>query len=184
MEKSTGNNSFLKKLWVFVKFIIVSLGACIVQFALVKIIPEIPAVKELFDQEFVKLVINGVPVFNYPVNTDPKTNEIILGGLGYCIAFNVSNVVAQIVAFFINREKTFKSSANIAVTLPIYIVCTVIILLVSAWLAPTLYNLFLSWNWSVDVSNFISTFGCMFFQFIAFFPVQAILFRKKKENKK
>ena len=175
-------NNFLKKLWVFVKFIIVSLGACLVQFALVNLIPMIPAVKELFAEEFVKLVINGVPVFNYPVNTDPATGAIILGGLGYCIAFNVSNVVAQIVAFFINREKTFKSSANVAVTLPIYLVCTVIILLFSAWLATTLFNLFLGMNWSKDLANNVSTFACMFFQFIAFFPVQAILFRKKKEE--
>ena len=108
-NQTAGKNGFLAKLWVFVKFIIVSLGACIVQIALVNLIPMIPAVKELFSQEFVKLVVNGVPVFNYPVNYDAAGN-IILGGLGYCIAFNVSNVVAQIVAFFINREKTFKSS--------------------------------------------------------------------------
>ncbi|MBQ3045113.1 MAG: hypothetical protein IJD49_04090 [Clostridia bacterium] len=181
-NQTAGKNGFLAKLWVFVKFIIVSLGACIVQIALVNLIPMIPAVKELFSQEFVKLVVNGVPVFNYPVNYDAAGN-IILGGLGYCIAFNVSNVVAQIVAFFINREKTFKSSANIAVTLPIYFVCTIIILLFSAWLAPTLYNIFLGWNWSVSLSNMLSTFASMTFQFIAFFPVQAILFRKKKEDK-
>ncbi len=183
MEKANNKGGFLAKLWIFVKFIIVSLGACVVQLALVNLIPLIPAVKDLFDQEFVKLVINGVPVFNYPVNTDPATGAVILGGLGYCIAFNVSNVVAQIVAFFINREKTFNSSANIAVTLPIYFVCTVVILLFSAWLAPTLNTLFLGWNWSVNLANNVSTFGCMFFQFIAFFPVQAILFRKKKESK-
>lgn len=182
-SNQTANGGFLAKLWVFVKFIIVSLGACVVQIALVTLIPKIPAVIELFNQEFVKLVINGVPVFNYPVNTDPATGAVILGGLGYCIAFNVSNVVAQIVAFFINREKTFKSSANIAVTLPIYLVCTVIILLFSAWLAPTLYNIFLGWGWSVSLSNLLSTFASMTFQFIAFFPVQAILFRKKKEEK-
>lgn len=181
-NSNAAKNGFLAKLWVFVKFIIVSLGACIVQLALVNLIPMIPAVKELFDQEFVALVINDVPVFNYPVKYD-AANNVILGGLGYCIAFNVSNVVAQIVAFFINREKTFKSSANIAVTLPIYLVCTVIILLFSAWLAPTLYNLFLNWNWPVFWANLLSTFGSMTFQFIAFFPVQAILFRKKKEDK-
>ena len=181
MAKANENN-FLKKLWVFVKFIIVSLGACIVQFALVNLIPMIPAVKELFAEEFIKLVINDVPVFNYPVKYN-DVGEIILGGLGYCIAFNVSNVAAQIVAFFINREKTFNSSANIAVTLPIYLVCTVVILLFSAWLAPTLYNLFLGMEWSDKLANNVSTFGCMFFQFIAFFPVQAILFRKKKESK-
>ena len=175
------NNELLKKLWVFIKFIIVSLGACVVQFALVNLIPMIPAVKELFDDEFIKLYINGVPVFNYPVVYE--NGAVVLGGLGYCIAFNVSNVAAQIVAFFINREKTFNSSANIAVTLPIYLVCTVIILLFSAWLAPTLYNLLLGWNLSNSLANNISTFGCMFFQFIAFFPVQAILFRKKKEEK-
>lgn len=181
-QAADNKGGFLAKLWVFVKFIIVSLGACVVQIALVTLIPKIPAIQELFSQEFVKLVINGVPVFNYPVQYDELGN-VIMGGLGYCIAFNVSNVVAQIVAFFINREKTFKSSANIAVTLPIYFVCTVIILLFSAWLAPTLYNLFIGLGWAVSLSNLLSTFASMTFQFIAFFPVQAILFRKKKEDK-
>lgn len=182
-NSNAAKGGFLAKLWVFVKFIIVSLGACIVQLVLVWLIPKIPAVQELFAQPFIEWPIFGVHVFNYPVNRDPVTDAIVLGGLGHCIAFNVSNVVAQIVAFFINREKTFKSSANIAVTLPIYLVCTVIILLFSAWLAPMLLQIFLGWGWSEGLANFISTFGCMFFQFIAFFPVQAILFRKKKEDK-
>ncbi len=184
IDKAADNKgSFIAKLWIFVKFIFASLGACIVQIALVNLIPMIPAVKELFAVEFVKWPIFGVNVLDYPVVKDAAGN-IILGGLGYCIAFNVSNVVAQVVAFFINREKTFKSSANIAVTLPIYLVCTVIILLFSAWLAPTLLNVFNGWGWSPSLAGNVSTFGCMFFQFIAFFPVQAILFRKKKEDKK
>lgn len=47
-EKGSG----IKTLWQFVKFIVVSLLACIVQFALVNLIPLIPQVKEMYNEAF------------------------------------------------------------------------------------------------------------------------------------
>lgn len=161
-------------LWQFVKFIIVSLLACIVQFALVNLIPLIPQIKEMYETGF------NWFVFDYPV-TRNAVGAVVSGGLGYFLAFNISNVAAQIVAFFVNKEKTFNSSSNVAVTLPIYLVFTVLLLCFSAWLSPTLNTLFMTkWGWDGALSRNIATAVCSALQFFIYFPVDKLLFRKKK----
>lgn len=168
--------SGMKTLWQFVKFIVVSLLACIVQFALVNLIPLISQVKELYATP-----LNWF-VFDYPVVTN-ELGEVISGGLGYFIAFNVANIAAQIVAFFVNKEKTFNSSASTAVTLPIYIIFTLALICFSAWLSPTLNTLFTTkLHWSDTVSINVATAVCSFIQFILYFPVDKILFKKPKEK--
>ncbi len=161
--------SWLVTAWQFVKFIVVSLLACIVQFALVNLIPLIPQVKELYSTAF------NWFVFDYPVED---------GGLGYFIAFNVANVAAQIVAFFVNKEKTFNSGANTAVVLPIYIIFTIALICFSAWLSPTLYGLFINkWGWAEALALNIATAVCSALQFFLYFPVDKLLFREKKDEK-
>ena len=123
--------SLIVTIWQFVKFIVVSLLAMIVQFALLNTLQLIPAIKELYAEPF------SWWVFIYPV---------AVGGLGYFIVSNVANIVAQIVAFFVNKEKTFNSGANIAVALPIYIAFTIGLIFFSAWLNPTLKEVFVGWN--------------------------------------
>ena len=106
-----------------------------------------------------------------------------IGGLAYFIINNAANIVAQIVSFFVNREKTFNSGANIAVTLPIYIVFTLALIAISAWLNPTLKGVFTDWNWNDDLSANAATMVCSAIQFFLYFPVDKILFHKKKEEK-
>ena len=72
--------SFLVTAWQFVKFIVVSLLACIVQFGLVNLIPLIPQIKELYGTAFHWFV------FDYPV-TQNAAGEVVSGGVGYFIAF-------------------------------------------------------------------------------------------------
>ena len=160
--------SFLVTVWQFVKFIVVSLLAMIVQFVLLNTLQLIPAIKDLYTQEF------SWWVFVYPV---------AVGGLGYFIVSNVANVVAQIVAFFVNKEKTFNSSANVAVTLPIYIVFTIALIFFSAWLNPTLKDVFMGWGLQEAASKNAATMVCSALQFFLYFPVDKILFHKKKEEK-
>lgn len=164
-EKGSG----IKTLWQFIKFIVVSLLACIVQFALVNLIPLIPQVKEMYGEAFHWFV------FDYPVED---------GGLGYFIAFNVANVAAQIVAFFVNKEKTFNSGANIAVALPIYIIFTLALICFSAWLSPTLYGAFIRLGANDAISRNVATAICSAIQFFLYFPVDKLLFKKPKEEKK
>ncbi|MCQ2462420.1 MAG: hypothetical protein MJ177_03315 [Clostridia bacterium] len=167
-SKAEAKGSGLKTLWQFVKFIFVSLLAMIVQFALLNILKYIPAIHNLYSQEF------SWWVFTYTAAA---------GGLGYFIASNTANIAAQIVSFFVNRDKTFNSGANVAITLPIYIVFTVALICFSAWLNPTLKDLFVSrFSMGDDLAANAATMICSAVQFFLYFPVDKILFHKKKEE--
>lgn len=175
-KKAEEKGSWLVTAWQFVKFIVVSLLAMVVQFGLLNLIPLIPQVKELYGTAFHWFV------FDSPVTTN-AAGVIDSGGLGYFIAANVSNVAAQIVAFFVNKEKTFNSSANIAVTLPIYIVFTIALVCFSAWLSPTLNTFFIEkWDWNGALARNIANAVCAALQFFLYFPVDKILFKEKKED--
>ncbi|MGN1419030.1 MAG: hypothetical protein ACI4W6_06855 [Acutalibacteraceae bacterium] len=166
-KKAEEKGSGLVTLWQFVKFIVVSLLACIVQFALLNILAKIPAIHNLYQTPF------NWFVFNY---------DISKGGLGYFIAFNTANIAAQIVAFFVNKEKTFNSDANVAVTLPIYIIFTVALITFSAWLSPTIYGALTS-KLGETLSLNIATAICSALQFFLYFPVDKLLMKSKKKDK-
>ena len=168
-KAAESKGSILVTIWQFVKFIVVSLLAMIVQFVLLNTLQLIPAIQELYTEPF------SWWVFVYPV---------AVGGLGYFIVSNVANVIAQIVAFFVNKEKTFNSGANVAVALPIYIAFTIGLILFSAWLNPTLKEVFVGFSWCDEVlAKNIATMICSAVQFFLYFPVDKILFHKKKEEK-
>ena len=167
-KAAESKGSLLVTIWQFVKFIVVSLLAMIVQFVLLNTLNLIPAIADLYSQDFAWWV------FIYPV---------AVGGLGYFIVSNVANVIAQIVAFFVNKEKTFNSGANVAVTLPIYIVFTIALIFFSAWLNPTLKEVFVGWGLEEVAAKNIATMICSAVQFFLYFPVDKILFHKKKEEK-
>lgn len=155
--------------WQFVKFIFVSLLACLVQFVLLNVLAKIPLIHNLYSQDFEWFV------FKYLAED---------GGLGYFIAFNTANIAAQIVAFFVNKDKTFNSSANTAVTLPIYIAFTVALITFSAWLSPSLFGRLCSAGVSETLSLNIATMICSTVQFVLYFPVDKLLFSKKKAEEK
>lgn len=144
-KAAESKGSLLVTIWQFVKFIVVSLLAMIVQFVLLNTLNLIPAIADLYNQDF------SWWVFVYPV---------AVGGLGYFIVSNVANVIAQIVAFFVNKEKTFNSGANVAVALPIYIVFTIALIFFSAWLNPTLKEVFVGWNLEEAAAKNIATMIC------------------------
>ena len=111
-SKAQGKGSGVETLWQFVKFIVVSLGATVVQFGVLNLLMLLPQIKEIISEPY-----------SFWIFASDGADK---NGLGYFIALNTGNVLAQIVAFFVNREKTFNSSSNIAVTLPIYIVFTIV----------------------------------------------------------
>ncbi len=161
----------LETLWQFVKFIVVSLGAFVIQTFLPYLI-KLPMSDEFLHQAYKFWIFQS----------EEPVNGVIAAGLGVFIAANVSNVVAQIVSFFINRDKTFNSDANVAVTLPIYIVFTIALICFSAWLSPTLITFFCNHNME-GASLALSGAICGAIQFFLYFPVDKILFHKKKEDK-
>ena len=164
-KAAAGKGKGIETLWQFVKFIVVSLGAFVIQTFLPLLI-KLPMTDAFLHQSF------DWGLFKSTAET----------GLGIFIAANVSNIIAQIVSFFINREKTFNSSANIAVTLPIYIVFTIALICFSAWLSPTLINFFTGYvgeNAAISISGAV----CGAIPFFLYFPVDKLLFHKKKEDK-
>lgn len=171
-KTAESKGSGIVTLWQFVKFIFVSLGACIVQFTVLAILYNIPAIKELSTTPFHWFV------FNYPVLEGQRC------GLALFISANTANIVAQIVAFFINKEKTFRSGANTAVTLPIYIIFTVALVCFSAWLNPVIFQLCVNqFSLSSGPALTIATAVCSTLQFFLYFPVDKILFKKMKTEK-
>jgi len=175
-KKESQQSAGKKTLWQFIKFIIVSLLATVVMYGALNILVALPSVKELFATPLKWFV------FDYPV-TKNEAGAIVSGGLGYFIAFNASNIAAQIVAFFVNREKTFHSGANVAVTLPIYIVFTVALICFSAWLSPMLNTFCINKGIGAQASANIAAAVCSVIQFFVYFPVDKLLFRKPKESK-
>lgn len=166
--KAAEKGSGLETFWQFVKFIFVSLLACLVQFALLNILRVLlQKYTALYSAEF------NWWVYHYTAED---------GGLGYFIAFNTANVAAQIVAFFVNREKTFNANNNIPVTLTVYIVFTVALLCFSAWLSPALYGFLLKKGVNDALSTNIATMACSCIQFFLYFPVDKILMRNKDKN--
>ena len=164
-EKGKG----IETVWQFVKFIFVSLLAMIVQFTLLNVLPLIPAIKNLYSTGDFKWFVFFV--------------SAAAGGLGYFIVNNTANIIAQIVAFFVNRDKTFNSDANIAIVLPIYIVFTIALICFSAWLNPVLKNVFIEkLTWGDALAANAATMVCSALQFFLYFPVDKLLFPKKKEE--
>lgn len=161
----------METLWQFIKFIIVSLGAFVIQ-TFLPIIIKLLMSDALLHKEY---DIWGI----FKSSVDEK--GVVLG-LGVFIAANLSNVIAQIVSFFINRDKTFNSDANIAVTLPIYIVFTIALIIFSAWLSTKLIPLFTNLTGSDATAMAISGAICGAVQFFLYFPFDKILFPKKKET--
>jgi len=173
-SNQTAKNGFLAKIWVFVKFIIVSLGAMIIQTLLPYVI------KPFMSDEFLG---RSYDIMNLGIWTSEKAEMAQMDGtgLGLFIALTVSNILAQVFSFFVNREKTFKSCANIKVAFPIYFVITIALIAFSAWLQPQL----VIWLQPIigDASIFLSGMICGAIQFFLYFPIQMVLFRKKKEDK-
>lgn len=168
MAKQNGEK---KTFWQLVKFTIVSLLACIVQFGSLWILYNIPAIKALSTQAFHWFV------FDYPVEPGKQC------GLALFIAFNTSNILAQIVAFFVNRKKTFNADNNVPVTLTIYLVFTVALLCFSAWFNPIVFTFAVSKGVSSGLATTIATAVCSCIQFFIYFPVDKLLMRQKKEKK-
>ncbi len=162
----------IETLWQFVKFIVVSLGAFLIQTFLPYLI-ELPMSEEFLQKPYEFLFYSSEAEAQAGMATT---------GLGLFIALPSSNIIAQIVSFFINKEKTFNSGANTKVVLPIYIVFTIALIAFSAWLQPFLVN-FLTSKGLENSAIAISGACCGAIQFFLYFPVDKILFHKRKEDK-
>ena len=129
-SKASEKGKGIETLWQFVKFIVVCIGAFVIQTFLPYLI-KLPMSEEFLTRPYEFLFYSSEAAAKAGMATT---------GLGLFIALTASNIIAQIVSFFINKEKTFNSDANTAVVLPIYIVFTIALIAFSAWLQPVLVN--------------------------------------------
>jgi hypothetical protein len=159
--------SFVKTLWQFVKFIFVSLIAFFTEFFLLNTLKYIPFIHNLYGTEFKWWIFKS---------------SIEAGGLGYFIVSCLSNFLSRIVAFFVNRTKTFNSDANIAITLPIYLTFAVSLLVFLSWLNPILKAKFVLAGLGDTAAANASTMCCCCIQFFSYFPVDKTLFHKEKQT--
>ena len=159
-----------KTFWQLVKFTLVSLLACIVQVVSLAILYNIPAIKALSAEPFHWFV------FHYDVIEGKQC------GLALFIAFNTSNLLAQIVSFFVNRKKTFSANNNVPITLTIYLLFTVALLCFSAWFNPIVFEFASRHGANSALATTIATAVCSTLQFIIYFPVDKLLMRQKKER--
>ena len=165
-ETAEKKGSFMVTAWQFVKFIIVSLLAFIVQFSLLNLLPLIPAISALNSREVSWFVF---------------TYTAAAGGLGYAISSNTANIVAQIVAFFVNRKKTFNADNNIPVTLTVYILFTLALICFAAWFNPFFKDWLVGrFSMGEAAASNASTMMCSMIQFFVYFPVDKLLMRQKK----
>lgn len=170
-SKAAEKGKGIETLWQFIKFIVVSLGAFVIQTFLPYLI-KLPMSEEFLTRPYEFLFYSSEAAAKAGMATT---------GLGLFIALTASNIIAQIVSFFINKEKTFNSDANTAVVLPIYIVFTIALIAFSAWLQPVLVNA-LSAKGLHDSAIAISGAICGAVQFFLYFPVDKLLFHKKKQD--
>ena len=166
-QKASQKGKGIETLWQFVKFIVVSLAAFVVQ-TLVPLLIKLPMSEEFLNRPY-----------EFWIFASDGANK---NGLGIFIAAVIANILAQIVAFFLNKEKTFNSSANTKVTLPIYLAFTVALICFSAWLTPRLQGFLVTHGLGVSLSLVLTGAICGVIQFFVYFPVDKILFRKKKEK--
>ncbi len=165
-KKAEEKGSKIKTLWQFIKFSFASMFAAIAQFITLNTLNLLPVIRRLETVSF------NWFVFSYPVSD---------GGLAYFISFNAANILAQIIAFFVNREKTFNANNNIPVTLTIYLIFTVALLCFSAWLSPTVNGFLIAKGLPEELSVNIASMVCSLIQFLLYFPVDKMLMREKKK---
>lgn len=174
-NKAEGKGSLFVTIWQFVKFIVVSLAAFAIQFGL-------PMIIELFMSD--ELLFRYFSWFGGLFEAEVNNEGIVVSGLGIFLASTISNIIAQIVAFFINKEKTFNSSKSVSKTLPIYLAFIIGLIIFSAWLTPTITGLFIGFGLPAEAASGIGGALCGMIQFFVLFPVEKILFSEKKKKNK
>ena len=164
--------SFIKTVWQFVKFLVVSGLVTIIQLVLANVLPLI------FDSVTATLPGFLQGIFKPDVIFDAST-------WGYLLPFFLSNLIANIYGFYQNKKTTFKSDApwyNFA----IYIVLMIALILFSTWFQGWLVGIIAKapWAWLNGLARTIAGLAAGFVQMVVLFPMEKfVLLKEKKEEK-
>ena len=181
--------SFIKTVWQFVKFLVVSGLVTIIQLVLANVLPLI------FDSVTATLpgFLQGIfkPDVIFDASTAQGAKQIakyVVGGVvtwGYLLPFFLSNLIANIYGFYQNKKTTFKSDApwyNFA----IYIVLMIALILFSTWFQGWLVGIIAKapWAWLNGLARTIAGLAAGFVQMVVLFPMEKfVLLKEKKEEK-
>ncbi len=104
------------------------------------------------------------------------------GGTGAFIAFLISNVLAQITSFVINRKKTFNANNNIVFSAVMYAIMVCGIIVLNTYLGSVLTTAFSKVISNVTICQYISKLIGSFVAFcITFVMNKFVIMRRKKE---
>jgi len=123
-QKGSGTKTF----WQLVKFIFVSLIAFVVQVVTVNLF------KVWLSGKIGEITGAFAVIFTEQAMGRGNTNW------GYVLAFFLSNLLANIVGYFINRKKTFKSDTNLTASLTIYFVVLFTLIVFNSWFQGVVTN--------------------------------------------
>ena len=179
--------SFMKALWQFIKFLVVSGLVTIIQLVLANVLPLI------FDSVTATLpaFLQGIfaPNTIFDAATAKGVEQIgkyVVGGVvtwGYLLPFFLSNLVANIYGFYQNKKTTFKSDApwyNFA----IYIFLMIALILFSTWFQGWLVGVIgrSSWGWLQALARTIASLAAGFVQMVVLFPMEKFVLLKEKKK--
>ncbi|MCR4790416.1 MAG: hypothetical protein K5839_05000 [Treponemataceae bacterium] len=167
-EKAAAKGAFVKFLWQFFKFIIVSCMAMIIQLILVNVLYK--AMKGI-----------DTPLWPWLANIfNEGTMGVGHSNWGYVLPFLLSNLIANIYGYIQNKITTFKSDSPWW-CMAIYIVLLVALILFSTWLQGIVNN-------ACDKVDALRSYGPTLagltagvLQFAVLFPVEKfVLLRERK----
>lgn len=168
--KAEQKGNKIKTLWQAIKFIFVSLIVTIIQLVLVNVLYAI--LKEYKEPlpEFLK------NIFSETTMGEGHSNW------GYVLPFLASNLIANIVGYFVNKKKTFKSDAPLWHFI-IYIVVLIVLILFATWLQGVIVNALNNTNVAIliKLAPTIAALSAGTIQMLTLFPLQKfVLLRERK----
>ncbi|MCR5698402.1 MAG: hypothetical protein K6G52_02045 [Treponemataceae bacterium] len=167
-EKAAAKGVFVKFLWQFFKFIIVSCMAMIIQLILVNVLYK--AMKDWTPD------LPGwlAKIFNETTMGEGHSNW------GYVLPFLLSNLIANIYGYIQNKITTFKSDSPWW-CMAIYIVLLVALILFSTWLQGLVNNACAKVDALVKYGPTLAGATAGVLQFAVLFPVEKfVLLRERK----
>ena len=178
-----GNKSGKKNLWQFVKFILVSGLAGIIQLVLANVLPL------AFDR-----VIAAIPAFLQGIFQPDRLFEAgsaewdkyVTDGVvtwGYVLPFLLANGLANIYGYFINMKTTFRGKGTRA-GFAVYLAILFALILFATWMQGAIVAAMAS-SRIAPLSRTLASFGAGVVQTAVLFPLEKlVLFRQRPDDGK
>ena len=168
-DAAAAKGSVVKTLWQIAKFSVISSIATVIQLVLVNLL-----------YIWMKEWKAQLPSFLETI-FDPKVVGDGNDNWGYVMPFFLSNAIANVFAYFLNKKKTFRSDAPMWHFI-VYIGLIVVLILVMTWFQGVM----VSWMKGSPVENLATTFASLtdgLIQAIVLFPLQKFVLSRERKNK-